>query len=266
MHKYKHISNNSHILYICTNSNCAIMTDNIQKTSTPLHAQAEKYLRELIATKEYQNGKLLPSEIELSKVLGISRNTLRLAINKLMFEGLLDRRKGVGTKVVRKGIVSSAQSWLSFSEEMKRLGVNVRNYELHISRKKANNEVNEFFRTKDEDTRFLTLERVRGNESYPFVCFISYFNPEIKLTGNEDFARPLYELLEKDFGVTVKTSKEEISARLAGEIVAEKLEIKPTDPILIRKRCVYDVTGKPIEYNLGFYRADSFTYSVESER
>lgn len=49
-------------------------------------------------------------------------------------------------------------------------------------------------------------------------------------------------------------------------IVAEKLEIEPTDPILIRRRCVYDVNGRPVEYNIGYYRADSFSYTVESER
>jgi GntR family transcriptional regulator len=64
----------------------------------------------------------------------------------------------------------------------------------------------------------------------------------------------------------VKTSKEEISARLAGDFIAEKLDIKPSDPILIRKRFVSDVNGLPIEYNIGYYRADSFTYTIDAER
>ena len=99
-----------------------------------------------------------------------------------------------------------------------------------------------------------------------FVYFISYFNPKIPLTGEEDFTRPLYELLEKDYGIIVKTSKEKISASLAGERIAEKLDIKTTDPILIRERFVYDVNQVPIEYNIGYYRADSFTYTIEAER
>ena len=46
----------------------------------------------------------------------------------------------------------------------------------------------------------------------------------------------------------------------------EKLEISPNDPILIRKRFVYDTNGVPVEYNQGYYRSDSFTYTIEATR
>jgi len=237
------------------------------KSNIPLHVQAEHLLRKLIESDDYKNGKYLPNEIELSKQLGISRNTLRQSINKLVFEGLLVRRKGVGTKVVRKGIVSGVKNWLSFSQEMKVLGVEVRNFELHISRKLMNNEISAFFQKANaQESRSLVLERVRGSKDYPFVYFISYFNPDLPLTGDEDFSNPLYEMLEEKYDVTVKTSKEEISASLAGPEIAEKLEIKPEDPILVRKRFVYDVNNVPVEYNIGYYRADSFKYTVDAER
>lgn len=236
-------------------------------SSVPLHMQAENLLRKLIESEDYRNGKLLPNEIELSRQLSISRNTLRQAINKLVFEGLLVRKKGVGTKVVRKGVISGVKNWLSFSQEMKFMGIEVRNFELHISRKNMSDEIANFFNSASESVRkSLVLERVRGKREYPFVYFISYFNPELPLTGEEDFNTPLYELLEKNCGVVVKTSKEEISARLAGDFIAEKLDIKPSDPILIRKRFVSDVNGLPIEYNIGYYRADSFTYTIDAER
>lgn len=240
----------------------------IDHSSTkPLHIQAEEIIRGLIDSEEYKNGKLLPNEVELSKQLNISRNTLRQAINKLVFEGLLVRKKGFGTKVVKKGIVGGVKNWLSFSQEMKTLGIEVRNFELHISLKHPSEEIKTFFETAPKsDSRCVVLERVRGNKEYPFVYFISYFNPIIPLTGEEDFTRPLYELLENNYNIIVKTSKEEISARLAGEFIAEKLEIKADEPILIRKRFVYDINNVAIEYNIGYYRADSFTYTIEAER
>ena len=86
------------------------------------------------------------------------------------------------------------------------------------------------------------------------------------MTGDENFNRPLYEMLENQYGITVKTSKEEISARLAGDFIAEKLEIAANDPILIRKRFVYDVNDNPVEYNIGYYKADSFTYTIDATR
>ena len=237
------------------------------KSRKPLHIQAEEILRGLIEQEEYKNGKLLPNEVYLSEQLNISRNTLRQAINKLVFEGLLIRKKGFGTKVAKKGIMGGLRNWLSFSQEMKALGIEVRNFELHVSFKIASEEVKAFFDIAPKnETRSLVLERVRGGKEYPFVYFISYFNPAIPLTGEEEFTRPLYELLENQYNIIVKTSKEEISARLAGEFIAEKLEIKASDPILIRKRFVYDINGLPIEYNIGYYRADSFTYTIEAER
>lgn len=217
-------------------------------SSKPLHVQAEELLRNLIDSEEYKSGKYLPNEVELSQRLNISRNTLRQAINKLVFEGLLIRKKGVGTKVVQKGIVSGVKNWLSFSQEMKMLGIEIRNFELHISWKRPNDEICNFFNLdKENPTKCIVLERVRGKKEYPFVYFISYFNPNIPLTGEEDFTRPLYELLENDYQITVKTSKEKISARLAGELIAEKLDIKAGDPILIRERFVYDTQQVPIE-------------------
>lgn len=234
----------------------------------PLHIQAEAILRKLIEEEEYKNGKMFPNEVELSAQLNISRNTLRQAINKLVFEGLLIRKKGVGTKVVKKGIVGGVKNWLSFSQEMRMLGIEIRNFELHVSQKKSSEEIANFFHFPEEEEgkRCIVLERLRGNKEYPFVYFISYFNPAIPLTGEENFTHPLYEILEKSYGIVVKTSKEEITARLAGEFIAEKLEIKASAPILIRKRFVYDINNVPIEYNIGYYRADSFTYTIEAER
>ena len=67
------------------------------------------------------------------------------------------------------------------------------------------------------------------------------------------------------FGLRIKkTSKEEIYARLAGETKGAKLEIAANDPMLVRKRFVYDDNNVPVEYNIGYYRADSFTYTIES--
>ncbi|MGI6243402.1 MAG: GntR family transcriptional regulator [Prevotella sp.] len=238
-------------------------------SETPLHQQAEALLRKLIETDDYQRGKLLPSEVELSKKLKISRNTLRQAINKLVFEGLLVRKRGVGTAVAQKRFVSRVQNWLSFSQEMKRMGIVVRNYELYVSFKSPqDNEIRNFFGMKEEDdsSQCMVLKRLRGNPNYPFVYFTSWFNPSIPFTGDENFTMPLYEILEKEYHVVVKVNKESVRADLAGNFIAEKLGISAKDPILIRKRFVYDQKGVPVEYNIGYYRADSFVYTIEAIR
>jgi len=234
------------------------------KQKLPLHKQAEIYLRELIGQDKYKEGKMLPNEIELSEQLNISRNTLRQAINTLVSEGLLIRKRGVGTTVAEKNIYSEGSNWMSFSQEMKILGIQIENFELHISKQFPSKEAKAFFEISDE-VRILHLERLRGKTNFPFVYFLSEFNPQIPLNGTENFNRPLYEILRNDYNIIVKTSSEEISAAPANDFIAAKLEIETGDPILIRKRAVSDVHGLPIEFNIGWYRADSFTYKIEFE-
>ena len=110
------------------------------------------------------------------------------------------------------------------------------------------------------------MERVRGTSDAPFVYFISYFHPRIGLTGDEDFKRPLYELLELEYSTVASLSKEEIRAHAADDFIAAKLRLSNDSPVLFRKRFVFDQGERPIEYNLGYYKADSFVYTVESRR
>ncbi|GAB6008653.1 GntR family transcriptional regulator [Dysgonomonas reticulitermitis] len=235
------------------------------KSKIPLHVQAEELLRELIHRKEYQEGRYLPNEVDLSEQLKISRNTLRQAINKLVFEELLVRKKGVGTRVTGKKVFSSAINWMSFSQEMKILGISIHNFELHVSWQIPSPHIASFFNSSPSD-RVLNLERLRGKENFPFVYFVSQFNPKIGLNGSENFNRPLYEILEQDYGIIVKTSKEEVNAAPANNFIASKLGLEEGDPILIRKRYVYDINNVEVEYNIGYYRADSFTYTIECSR
>lgn len=230
-----------------------------------MHAQVEELVREMVKSPEYQNKEFLPNEMSLAKNLGISRNTVRQAFNKLVYEGLLIRKKGVGTRVADQSVNTRANNWLSFSQEMKASGIQIINFDLQVSWIEADGELAGFFDI-EIDKKIIKLERVRGRAEYPFVYFVSYFHPRIGLTGKEDFSRPLYEILEKDYSVVVKLSKEEISAELAGNTIGKILNIDSASPILKRKRFVFDPGGRPVEYNLGFYRSDSFTYTIESER
>ena len=235
------------------------------KSPIPLHIQAETLLRELIAEEEYRNGKALPNEVDLAKKLAISRTTLRQSINKLVFEGLLVRKKRAGTKVAQNVVSSKSNNWLSFSQEMKLRGIPIRNFELHVTWVDPEEDIANLFEI-NSSKKILKMERVRGKPNEPFVYFISYFHPRVGLTGDEDFKRPLYEMLEQDHSVVVTLSKEEISAIAADAVMAEKLHVIQGSPILFRKRFVFDQGERLIEYNLGYYKASSFVYTVESTR
>ncbi|HTH82751.1 MAG TPA: GntR family transcriptional regulator [Mucilaginibacter sp.] len=235
------------------------------KSPIPLHIQAETLLRKLIEEEEYQNGKIIPNEVDLAKQLAISRTTLRQAINKLVFEGLLVRKERIGTKVANGVVSSRSNNWLSFSQEMRLRGITIKNFELHVTWVEPDEAIANFFEIKT-DRKVLKMEKVRGKSYEPFVYFVSYFHPRVGLTGDEDFKRPLYEILENDHSVVATLSREEISAIAADTFIAEKLRIAAGDPVLFRKRLVFDQGERPIEFNLGYYKADSFVYTVESTR
>ena len=235
------------------------------KSNVPLHAQVEELIRKMAELKTYKEGKLLPNEVVLAKQLGISRNTLRQATNKLVYEGVLTRKKGVGTRFADPHVDSRARNWSSFSQEMKAKGLEVKNFEIRTSWVKPEREVARFLEISGP-REVLQLERLRGTPKGPFVYFVSWFHPRTGLTGEEDFSRPLYEILEKEHATIVNVSKEEITACAADHELARRLHMDPGSPVLKRKRLVYDPGNRPVEFNVGYYRGDSFTYTIESER
>lgn len=242
------------------------MDFNIDHNSAlPLHVQVEGMLRKMIEKPEYQEGKLLPNEIDIAKKLGISRSTVRQATNKLVYENLLIRKKGVGTKVAKNNITTKLNKWTSFTHEMDEKGVVFKNYSLKVNFIVPDAEIQELFGLK-EGEKILKLERLKGPDSGPIVHFISYFHPRTGLTLEDDYSKPLYETLEREHHIVASVSKEGISAILADAKLSKLLKVKLGDPILFRKRVVCDPGDRPFEYNLGYYRADRFTYTIDIER
>lgn len=231
----------------------------------PLHAQVEELLRNLIELPEYQDGAMLPREIDLSKRLGISRNTLRQATNKLVQEGLLVRKKGIGTTVANRNVVTHLENWHSFTQEMNEQGISFENFEIEVDKVHIDEKISSFFRI-DKREMVIKLVRLRGTKDGPFVYFESFFHPRIGLTEAEDFSQPLYELLENKYSTVPVKSSEILSAKLANDKIAKWLRVETNSPILVRERFVYDPGNRPIEYNIGYYRADKFSYSIDIRR
>lgn len=237
-----------------------------QKSAIPLHAQIEKYLRKLISSREYKNGnKYLPKEVTLSKKLGVSRNTVRQAVNTLVNEGLIERKKGVGSKVVNKKITTRLDNWISFTKEMQNQGIKVVNYMVQNTLVNAPNEINDSLAIS-LSKKIWKLEKIRGSKDAKYLYSVSYFHPRVGITGNEVFDAPLYEHLEKEHDVIVSASKEKISAITASKQISLLLDVEQGTPILKRKRIVCDLGDRPVEYNIVYYRTEYFTYDIEIKR
>jgi GntR family transcriptional regulator len=227
----------------------------------PLHAQAEQLLRELIRRKEYRSGGRLPDEVSLSRTLGISRNTLRAAILRLVTEGRLERKAGVGTRVTEPKVKSGVVAWHSFTREMDSKGIKVETYSLTAKLVAAPAEAALALKIP-VGTEVICLDRVRGWDKKPEVYFCSYFHPRLGLSRDEDFRKPLYELIRERCSIVADESREEFTAVPADRRLARLLEVPIGTPLLRRERTVLDTGRKPIEFAVVHYRCDRFRLTL----
>jgi GntR family transcriptional regulator len=234
-----------------------------RRKSEPLHRQIEQSLRTVIRKPAYRNGKLLPDEVTLSRQMGVSRNTLRAAIERLVRDGLLERTRRVGTRVVRcEPLKTSISAWHSFTEEMRRAGIAVANLRLTAAMRPAPLPVAQALNIPLGEPA-LCLQRVRGWGRVPAVFAESWLHPRLGIATSEDFGRPLYETIERVARAKPAFSREEITAVPASKALARSLAVRAGSPLLLRRRTILDSRRRSIEYNLNYYRPDRYTLTLD---
>ncbi|MBP7483103.1 MAG: GntR family transcriptional regulator [Lacunisphaera sp.] len=230
-------------------------------SSLPLHAQAEQSLRNLLARPTQTPGTLLPDEVSLANAMGVSRNTLRAAIARLVSEGRLNRKAGVGTRVVEPRVHSGVGAWQSFTREMESKGVKVETYSVSARMVAAPADAASRLHLK-AGAEVLSLDRVRGWDGRPVVRFLSYLHPRLGLAGDDNYNQPLYELIRNRSGGIADQSDEELTAVAADGRLARVLAVKAGTPLLRRTRTVFDTRQQPMEYSIVHYRGDHFELSL----
>ena len=230
-------------------------------SNVPLHVQIEAALRQMIQDPIYRAGKTLPDEITLAKSFGVSRNTLRASFAKLVNDGLLKRVRKRGTQVAPETVMTTLEAWHSFTEEMRRRGVTVVNFKLELTQAVPTEEIAVALGAKPRQ-KLWCLSRVRGWDEAPGILAVSWFSPAVKITGNEDFNQPLYEVLGK-YGIVPKISREQITAEAAEGETAERLQVPAKTPLLVRRRLILNRRRQPIEYNINTYVGSRYTIALE---
>lgn len=235
------------------------------QSPVPLRAQVEFLLRDLIREPEYQKGALLPDEIELAARLGVSRGTIRSGISKLVFEGLLDRKAGVGTRVTNRNVESGIRAWHSFTREMASKGIQVRNFRIGYRRTMATEDAAQALQL-DRPKPIWRLERVRGWNDEPVLHTLSWFHPRLPLTGKEDTSQPVYEMIEKATGVRPHHARDEFLAVCADTATARLLDVDRGAPLLLRRHTVFDAGNRPFEYAEVRYVSSRFALTLDMRR
>ena len=231
----------------------------------PLRAQVESLLRELIREPQYQKGALLPDEVALAAQLGISRGTVRSGISKLVFEGLLDRKAGIGTRVSNRNVESGIQEWHSFTREMASKGITVENFKTSYHQVEASKDAMQALQL--ESPRLLwRLDRVRGWAGRPVLHTMSWFHSRLGLKGNEATNQPLYEMIEKATGVRPHHAREDFLAVSADAQMARQLDVDRGSPLLLRRHTVFDAGNRPFEFAEVRYVSSRFALTLDVRR
>jgi GntR family transcriptional regulator len=224
-----------------------------------LYAQVRESIREQITSGMLKPGEKLPPEEELANQMGASRMTIRRGILDLIDEGVLYRRRGVGTFVAHRHIDRDhnrlAGYMESAAEEGFVPGIQVLVREIVGAKLMVARALN--LRENEPVVRVRTLRLADGEPLAIHDEHVPYrLHPDILDASIE--TRQLWELLS-DHGYPVKRAVQRVEARVADEEIAQLLGIEEGAPILYKLRTVFSEDGTPVEFAICYNRGDRYS-------
>ena len=231
----------------------------------PLYCRLADIIEEKITEGIWKKGDLIPSERELCRIHGMSRITVRNAIDELVRQGKLSKVQGKGTFVVGSSIVQNLGNVYSFSKEMEKQGKISTTIlvEKQIIEAKGSLAIN--LGINDGET-VICIERLRCAEDQPIMIEKSYFKYdgfEFLLDINLD-KKSLYKTLEEEYGVVINKAIETFQACLLNEVECERLNCPKFQYGLLVQRTSYS-NGKLMCFSKIVSKGDTFKFTVKLE-
>jgi GntR family transcriptional regulator len=201
----------------------------------------------------------LPTERELAENFGVTRVTVRRALDKLGHEGRVYRTQGAGTFVAEPRIAKSVEL-TSFTEDMRARGLVPGSRETHIENIPAGAEIGARLSLSPRDP-VTHIFRVRTADGAPLCIEHTYIParlaPELATAALEG---SLYQLLAETYHLKVEKAEQTIRATVLDRPEARLLEVPEFSPAFKVQRVAYDARNQRIEYAESVYRADRYSY------
>lgn len=226
----------------------------------PLYFQVATAIEASIARGDLPPGAKLENEIDLSERLGLSRPTVRRAIQELVDKGLLVRRRGIGTQVVH-GRVTHKVELTSLFDDLRNSGKAPTTRLLHFAIIPADAKMASTLAAGIESP-ILHIRRLHLTNGVP-VAVLENFLPEAytDLDAGELIEHGLYQWV-RSRGVTIRVANQKIGARRATTDESELLDIEKHGPVLTMDRTAYDNGGMAVEFGHHFYRPDLYSFEM----
>ncbi|WP_405668579.1 GntR family transcriptional regulator [Streptomyces sp. NBC_00055] len=232
-----------------------------RSSPVPLYYQLSQQLEAAIEQGRLAPGSLLGNEIELAARLGLSRPTVRQAIQSLVDKGLMVRRRGVGTQVVHSQVkrpleLSSLYDDLEAAGQRPATRVLCNRIEPATARVAAALGV-------PEGADVHLVERLRSAHDEPMALLRNHVPAGLVDLGTERLeATGLYRIM-RAAGITLHSARQNVGARLATAEEAAQLAEPEGAPLLTMERTTYDDTGRAVEFASHVYRASRYTFDFQ---
>ncbi len=231
-----------------------------RRSPVPLYYQLSQELERAITSGSLKPGDKIETEVEISARFGLSRPTVRQAIQELVNKGLLVRRRGVGTQVVHSQVRRQVEL-TSLFDDLSRSNHRPRTTVHKLEVVAAAGAVAGALNLRDGD-QVLYLERVRFDGDAPLAHMQNWLPAGVlDATAADLEGHGLYDLLRRA-GVQMRVANQRIGAKAAGTREARLLEIRKGAPLLTMERTAFDVTGRAVEYAIHAYRSDSYSFET----
>jgi GntR family transcriptional regulator len=237
-----------------------------RNSSNPLYSQISENLRERI-TREHSPGDRLPSESQLMREYTVSRNTIRLAIDRLIKNGLVYSVKGKGTFVNGERLQYGLFQLASFSEEMIRRGLRPSSRILKIERISPSEPIRSKLELNPIQDVFL-IARLRLANGKPMALNLSYHPCHLCPTlDREDLQHgSIYQVIEEKYGLLIGYANQTIRPEIADKIYSEVMQVPHGSPLLVVEGVAYLIDHTPIEYSRLYYRGDRYEFPIRAVR
>lgn len=233
-----------------------------------LHEQAAEYIRARILSGEYAVGSQIPTENELCALLGVSRPTLRQALDTLTREGLIVRIKGKGTFAVEPKVVHESTRFVTgYRAESEKNHRTVRTRVLYIGQERAAEPVAHALELPlgARVTRLVRLRHLEGYHNNAPVVYTTVYVPHKLFADMDqlDFTDLSFYAVLSERHLEVRHASRQLEVVPPPEEVAARLEISPFEPAIYITSVGRMASGRPIEYTESYYPAGSSRFLIE---
>ncbi|MBH1938341.1 GntR family transcriptional regulator [Streptomyces sp. AV19] len=232
-----------------------------RSSPVPLYYQLAQQLEAAIEQGGLAPGSLLGNEIELAARLGLSRPTVRQAIQSLVDKGLLVRRRGVGTQVVHSQVRRPLEL-SSLYDDLETAGQRPATRLLSHTVEPATAQVAAALGVP-EGAEVVHIERLRLAHGEPVAHLRNHLPAGLlDLDGDILAETGLYRLM-RSAGITLHSARQTIGARAATPEEAGLLGEPTGAPLLTMERTTFDDTGRAVEFGSHLYRASRYSFDFQ---